>query len=438
MKKTLYLKDIVISMIQSVDLINYLLKDHHRKVAVIAYAIASKMGLSEAQIKRTVIAASLHDIGALYIEERDELVILDTIMPIDHAVRGSKLIEDLDFFVPISDVILHHHRYWQNGEGATFEGELVPIESFVIHLADRIEILYKDEEMFFMQTETIKEEILKRKNVIFEPRCVEAFVSLCETESFWLNIKEASLTKLLSTVLSSDDQIPLTEDVMRKLTKVFSTFVDFRSKFTAAHSSGVGMVAFELGKVLDLEYCRCEKLRLAGYLHDIGKLGVPTELIDKPGSLSENEKKIMRSHAYYTNLILSNIEGMDEICKWASMHHERHDGTGYPFHKVGNDFCIETDIIALADVFTALSEDRPYRQGFLLEDVLRIMTEEYSHYFEGNLLELLFENIEHLNNVRIEAQILARKKYDASLISVQRYANHPEMVQPCFTKMMEA
>ncbi|WP_164931930.1 HD domain-containing phosphohydrolase [Janthinobacterium sp. 17J80-10] len=119
---------------------------------------------------------------------------------------------------------------------------------------------------------------------------------------------------------------------------------------------------------------------IAGYLHDIGKLSVPVVLLDKPGKLAPDEMQLIRQHPYYTHQILSAVPGLETVCAWAAFHHERLDGTGYPFRP--RHLPLEARIVAVADVFTAITEDRPYRPGMPKEACLSIL---YKMVCEGAL-----------------------------------------------------
>ena len=108
-------------------------------------------------------------------------------------------------------------------------------------------------------------------------------------------------------------------------------------------------------------------------LHDLGKLNTPDQILEKPGPLNEIERSIMNQHSYETYEILRHIDGLGEVARWAAYHHEGINGAGYPFHPSERNLSVEARIIAVADVFQALVQDRPYRKGMSLEQVLGIL-----------------------------------------------------------------
>ena len=114
-------------------------------------------------------------------------------------------------------------------------------------------------------------------------------------------------------------------------------------------------------------------MEVAGNLHDLGKLAIPNSILDKPGGLTKEEMSVMKSHTYYTYLVINSIGGLNQIAEWAAYHHERLDGSGYPFHCTATELSTGARILMVTDIFTALAEDRPYRKGKTLSEVLRIM-----------------------------------------------------------------
>jgi len=409
------LKEIVFALVESIDLVNYLLKNHHRRVAIIAYELGKMMSLDDETLQRIVLAAAFHDIGALYVKERDDLIRLDIENPHPHAIRGALLLKEFNYFEDISDIVLHHHRYWDYGRGSMFMSQEVPIESFIIHLADRIEILYDITQNYFIQIGNITKEILEREGKIFSPECVSVFLKLSKLESFWLDLETISFNQLLHEVFEDKEDIEVDLEAIEHIARLFSSIVDTRSNYTASHSKAVGAVAYELCQLCKMDEVICKKLRIAGLLHDLGKIAIPNEIIEKESKLTDEEFQVMKSHAYYTNQILKQLVGLDDICKWASMHHEKRDGLGYPFHIDNDEFTIEIDILALADVFTALSENRPYRDGMSNEKIFELISEEFKARIKPEVLKVMTDNIDMFNNIREITQLKSYSLYNQNL-----------------------
>ena len=196
------------------------------------------------------------------------------------------------------------------------------------------------------------------------------------------------------------------------MSKLFSYIIDFRSRFTATHSSGVAASSEALSRLVGFSERECRMMRIAGHLHDLGKLAVPAEILEKPAKLTEDEFNIIRSHTFYTYRILEPIGDLDVINTWGSFHHERLDGSGYPFHHKAQDLSLGSRIMAVADVFTAITEDRPYRKEMPSERALQVLQQMAdSSALDSNIVSLLRVHFDEINSSRIAAQAGASKEY---------------------------
>lgn len=413
------LKDIVASFVESVDRVSYLLQDHHRRVAVVAYQLGKAYGLSETELQQLVLAASLHDIGALTVIERDQLIQMDIENPHPHAIMGASMLSSFRHFNEISKIIRYHHVYYNEGYTIGDAPDEVPFASYLLHLADRIDILRDPNIWILDQVEVIREQVVNLKGVVFHPDAVATFQKLAPVDQFWLDMINLEMMPVLDAVFERTEPLTMDIELLEELAYTLSRIIDFRSEFTASHSYGVGMVAHELGRLYGLSAERCRELRIAGFLHDIGKIGIPTEIIEKPARLSPSEYSQMKAHAYYTRLILQNIKGMEDICLWASMHHEKYDGSGYPFHLNESSFSIESEIIAYADIFTALTEIRPYREPKNEEAVLQTMGECCISNLGGEIYSLIASHFTELNDIRNQAQAKAVSEYNHAVFNIK-------------------
>lgn len=139
--------------------------------------------------------------------------------------------------------------------------------------------------------------------------------------------------------------------------------LEAKSDFTAQHSLRVATVARAIAKTLNLDVLAVERVSLAALLHDVGKLVIPDRILEKKAVLSDAERRCVQTHAAFTSIILAAFPVFDSIRTIASQHHEHLNGTGYPFGVTGDGLAFETRIITIADIFVALTEDRPYRAG---------------------------------------------------------------------------
>lgn len=139
--------------------------------------------------------------------------------------------------------------------------------------------------------------------------------------------------------------------------------IDKKSRFTYEHSNGIARIARNMALYFGYNDTVVDMIEIAAYLHDLGKLTVPNSILDKPGKLTSKEFQVIKSHPYYTKIILKQVKGLETIAEWAGNHHEKLDGSGYPERKSCKEITREDQIIAVSDIYQALTESRPYRNG---------------------------------------------------------------------------
>lgn len=404
--------DLVGCLSEVIDLVSPAVSDHHKRVAYIALGIASEQGAPIEQQHNVMLAGMVHDIGALSLADRLHNLRFEITHPDEHAERGWLLLKSFEPFSTIADLVRYHHHWW--GEGGTAgEGERVPLGSHVLHLADRVSVLLDKEQEILGQVQGICGQIKEQSGRMFAPQLVDAFLGLAAREYFWLDSVSPSLGSLLAQKAKSVT-LRLNTELLLSLAKLFSRIIDFRSRFTATHSSGVAACAEALSRLAGLSDKECTMMRIAGYLHDLGKLGVPIEILEKPGPLTPEERNLIRVHTYHSYRILQDIHELDDINFWASSHHERLDGTGYPFHLDSRDLLLANRIMAVADTFTAVIEDRPYRKGMAKDQALQLLQSmALSRALDPNVVSLLDSNFEEVDSCRVAAQAEVVGEYEA-------------------------
>ncbi len=403
--------DVLVSLSSAVDLVSPALTNHHKRVASIALSIANELGLSRDQRGNLILAGALHDIGALSLGERLETLRFEIKSPHRHAEIGGFLIQSLEPLAGSASLVRYHHVPWNEGAGREFNGEEVPLGSHVLHLADRVDVMIDKRRDVLGQASRICKKIKELSGKWFVPEMVEAFISLASKESFWFDVVSPS-SDSFRLDLTGLPRMELDQEGLLDLARLYRKIIDFRSSFTSTHSSGVAHCAESLARLVGFGQRRCQMVKIAGYLHDLGKLRVPAEILEKPGRLNEREFAIVRSHPYFTYRVLGKIRGLEDINMYASFHHERLNGRGYPFHIGDDDLLLGSRIMAVADVFTAIAEDRPYRKGMSESEVRRVLDQLVKdRALDGNVVSLLIRNFDEVNSARAEAQESARREY---------------------------
>lgn len=215
---------------------------------------------------------------------------------------------------------------------------------------------------------------------------------------------------------------------MFDLVASIANIVDMMSAAVGSHHMQVAYLAYRLSEELSLSNDKRFELFIAAYLHDLGKLAIPSEILEKRDALTEDECFIMRSHVYHTYQALEPVDVLRAVSSWGSLHQERLNGTGYPFGLMADDLPLGSRIMAVADVFTALTEDRPYRKGMIPENttaVLQVMVE--ADELDKNLMEWVFRNYDELNEIRDTAQKESTREYQAFQTVLQRCGKLTEL-----------
>jgi HD-GYP domain-containing protein (c-di-GMP phosphodiesterase class II) len=353
---------LILSLSEAMDGADPIVRDHQQRVAYISVRIGQALGLPGDALAALFQAAALHDIGLLTIERRREAVLSELEEIQTHCIVGHRLLKDNPLFAESAQVIRYHHARWDGGRGQLSRGERVPLASHIISLADAVERMIDRSRPLVLQAADIRHRVAEDTPEGFHPDCADAFDDIASSRAFWLDLSSDRIYSVMLELITWPVLV-IEEVALGPIAQVFSRLVDAISPWTAVHSAGVAATAAALATRMDFSPREVSLMRSAGYLHDLGKLTVPAAVLDKPGRLDSSERAIIETHTYYTFRVLSTIGGLPQVCEWAAFHHERLDGKGYPFGHAGSDLTLGARIMAVADVFTAVTEDRPYRQG---------------------------------------------------------------------------
>jgi HD-GYP domain-containing protein (c-di-GMP phosphodiesterase class II) len=226
-------------------------------------------------------------------------------------------------------------------------------------------------------------EVGRRAGTWLDPELVRAFLAIAERPPFWAQL-ESSTVDVRVNAMAPDEAKDIDEGYLDAIAAAFGRVIDAKSPFTAGHSIRVADLAVRLGDRLGVVPSRLRRLRRAALLHDVGKLGVSSAILEKPGKLDEAEWIAMRAHAAQTQAILGRIGAFSDMAPIAAAHHERLDGKGYPLGLDDRTIGVETRIITLSDVFDALTSDRPYRRAMPVERALAVMEADVGTAFDAD------------------------------------------------------
>ncbi|MEO0185202.1 MAG: HD domain-containing phosphohydrolase, partial [candidate division WOR-3 bacterium] len=167
--------------------------------------------------------------------------------------------------------------------------------------------------------------------------------------------------------------------------------IEMRDPCTKGHSLSVANMAKEIAEKLDMSAKELELIEFAGLLHDVGKIVVSEDILQKPGPLSNEEWLIMKKHPLYSAEIIKPVKNLSDISEWIKYHHERWDGSGYPEGLKGETIPIYSRILAICDAYSAMTEKRPYRDGFTKDKARNEIMENSGKQFDPEIVEIFLK-----------------------------------------------
>jgi HD-GYP domain-containing protein (c-di-GMP phosphodiesterase class II) len=283
--------------------------------------------------------------------------------------RGARIARQLRFPESVALGIHSLDEHWDGGgrpEG--LGGEAIPLNARIALLSQVIDVFH-----FSHGQAAAMREIRQRAGHWFDPQLVAAFEAVAQDGGFWETLRDPQIAQAVQVLEPARFTRPLDEAYMDDIASAFGQVVDAKSPFTAGHSERVGFYAEMIAQELSLPKAQAHWIKRVGLLHDVGKLGVSSAILEKPGKLTHDEFGAVKEHARLTEEILAKIAQFDDLSKVAGAHHERLDGNGYPRRLSAPDIRIETRIVTVADIFDAISAARPYHGANSPERTLEIM-----------------------------------------------------------------
>ena len=411
---------------------------HHQQVSYLAYQMAHALELPTAHQFLTMQSAYLHDIGGAVDRQNVSLTDIENVSY--HVAQVSaNILMDFPAFEVISVIVRHSQTPYRDTlqlhippiHFPSLDKSMLPEEisdgiekvadvalqdplllSNLIQLADDVVLMIKPDAPILNQVDRIMSAARRSSGDLYAPKAVEALEQLAGIEHIWLELAYSS--DRIADELVMDREANL--ETIKQVTGLIGMIIDFRSPFTAMHSAGVAASARALAGLAGMNEQECDMMEIAGSVHDLGKIRTPSEILEKPGKLTAEEFNVMKEHAFFSDLLLSRVAGFNEIRGWASLHHEKLNGKGYPYHLKGGEIPLGAQIMAVADVFSAITEDRPYRKGMPEEKVKEILKENVDRGELSRLItDLLIANFDVVNAARNRASQEAGGRYFRSM-----------------------
>jgi putative nucleotidyltransferase with HDIG domain len=298
--------------------------------------------------------------------------------------RGAQIARQIGLSEVTAQGIRSLDEHWDGAgyiEGRA--GEEIPLLGRIMNVAQTLEVFASK-----YGSQAAIDVISERSGTWFDPEIVRVVKTLKCDDELWQHVS-GSDAREHALAMEPGAAIPALPERIDSLCNAFAEVIDAKSPYTFHHSKGVAAAATEIAEGMGLAPITLTMVRRAALLHDIGKLSVSNAILEKPGKLDEAEWVIMKKHPVYTRQILEKISGFEQLAYVAGAHHEKLDGSGYPENLKADQMTLPARIIAVADVFQALSEDRPYRKGLATEVVFEIMQKTIPHHLDQDCFAVL-------------------------------------------------
>lgn len=326
-------------------------------------------------------AAGIAVIGLTQHRNNEEMITL-------RCDRGAHILRKIGLGDVAAEAVRGLDEHWDgSGYPERRRGKAIPLEARILAVAQHLDVFASEQ-----GTEQAIKVLEERSGHWFDPELVRIAESLHRQDTLWwdaLPITPQNETRAAVLDAAPDSVGDLETTDIDLICEAFADVVDAKSPFTFRHSMGVTEAAQRIACTMGLTEERRTLVHRAALLHDLGKLRVPNSILDKPGKLDHEEWRVVQEHPRLTRDILSHIGPFAELAEIAGAHHEKLDGTGYPFGVAGSALSLEARIIAVADVYGALTEDRPYRPGMPVEQALAILARDAQHKLDGPSFEAL-------------------------------------------------
>lgn len=383
------------------------LMDHGYRVACMVSQLLEPMDGYNAGEKRDIcLLAMLHDIGAYKTEEIAEMVRFETQNIWEHSIYSALF---LRYFSPLakwSDVVLYHHMPWESLKDRADVSDENKELAQMIHITDRIDIYMESESADPIRCAASLE---LGRGTRFSPRILDLVLSgnlLRSAADTVLNAsaEEGGTPPCLRCIC----ELPFSQEDINGYLIMLIFLIDFRSRYTVTHTITTTTISYQLAKRSGLSGEELSQIVCGALLHDLGKIGIPVEILEFPGKLSPQAMNIMRTHINLTEQIFDgDIE--DSIQKISLRHHEKLDGSGYPRGLTAKDLSVSQRIVAIADIVSALAGTRSYKKSYSKERIVGILEQmRDSGSIDRTIVDLMiaeFDEIMDLTNLQCQPVI---------------------------------
>ncbi len=302
--------------------------------------------------------------------------------------RGSLIVRKLELGDSAAEAVHRLDEHWDGtGYPEGLHGAEIPLLARICTIAQHLDCFAMADGI-----DVAIHVVRKRSGAWFDPAIVGVAEALHTEGRLWIYCRPecpVEVTRRAVMDIDPGSSAALGEAQIDAICEAFADVVDAKSPFTYRHSQGVADVAESIANEMGLAKDRVQLVRRAALLHDLGKLAVPNTILDKNAALTDKERAVVHEHPFLTRTVLERITSFEELAIVAGEHHEKLDGSGYPLGIGAEEIRVESRVIAVADCFAALAEERPYRKAMDIEAILEIIAGEVPKRLDGACLEAL-------------------------------------------------
>ncbi len=295
--------------------------------------------------------------------------------------RGAEIARMLFLSEQTAAAIRSLDEHW-DGRGMPdgLSGEEIPLAARILCMAQTVEVFHASGGV-----KAARAMAKRRRGRWFDPSLVDALLNFCDEREFWaaLEAPDVSQWEPPDLALAGDD------DRLDRIAEAFARVIDAKSPFTARHSQRVAEIADGIAASLSFDADERRVLRRAALLHDIGKLAISNQILDRPSNLTDEEFRAIQTHPVYTLRILERAPCFSELADLAASHHEKLDGSGYPRSLGADTLDLPMRVLAVADIYEALTANRPYREPLSVEAALAVIDRDVPERLDAGVLRAL-------------------------------------------------
>lgn len=303
--------------------------------------------------------------------------------------RGADIASRLGFTAATAETIRSLDEHW-NGKGNPhgLKGEAIPLLARIANVAQTVEVFHRSEGL-----DGVGRVLAERSGTWFDPALARLVTAWVGDAEWWKTLESEELEHSVQALRPNDGRRIVRAGTLDSVAQAFADIIDAKSPFTFQHSTNVAKYAAAIAKQMGESESSQVRIRRAGLLHDVGKLGISNRILDKSGPLTPEERDTIELHPKYTWEILSRVEAFRDFAWMASIHHEKLDGSGYPFKLRADEIDEPARMLVVADIYEALTATRPYREGMTPERSIAILRKDAGLRLWQPAVEALAESV---------------------------------------------